>query len=293
MTNQKTLKTGGTAGGLVWKFFKYIFYIFMIFCSLSFILSFIWILLNSFKTAPDYLKNCFWLPAKWDLPNYGQVLKELKYKGFSLYGMLGNSLILIGINVICNITFPQMAAYTIARFDFKGRKALETVVFVSMMIPTVGNASSQLYFLTRIGLYDNFLGIFLLWSSGLGFAQIILTAFYRGVSSTYAEAAYIDGASEWRVFLSIYYPQSIPLMMISVINGIISVWNDYMTGYLYLPNHPTLALGLQQMQAQFVDFGNDYPVMFAGVVLSVIPIFILFGIFAQKILGSQDLGALK
>ena len=59
--------------------------------------------------------------------------------------------------------------------------------------------------------------------------------------------------------------------MILVIQTFITVWNDFMTGYLYLPSHPTLALGLQQMQAQFVDYGNDYPVMFAGIILAMIP----------------------
>lgn len=282
-----------TIGTIVWTVFKAVSYIVMLFCALSFVFSFVWILVNSFKTAPEYLEDVFKPSKTFDWENYKQVLENLKYKGYGLFGMLGNSLILVLWNVFVTMTLPHMASYVLARFDFKGRKLLESIIWASMIIPIVGSASSTMWFLNSIGLYDNFLGVFLLQASGLGFCQIMLTAFYKGVSKSYAEAAYMDGASEWIVFTRIYYPQSMSLTLIFVIQSIINVWNDYMTGYLYLPNHPTLALGLQQMQAQFVDFGADYPVMFAGVILAMLPVLIVYFTFSKKITSNAALGAMK
>lgn len=289
----RTIKRTLTPADAVWQIIKAVLYVVMFLCAISFILAFVWILVNSFKTGPEYLTDVFKPSKSFDIQNYVQVLTNLEYKGYGLFGMLGNSMILVLWNVFACLTFPHMAAYVLARFDFKFGRFLETLVFATMVIPVVGTSSSTMWFLNATGLFDNFLGIFILQAAGLGFSQIMLTNFYRGVSKSYAEAAYIDGASEWHIFTKIYYPQAKPITMITVITTVITTWNDYMTGYLYLPSHPTLALGLQQMQAAFVDFGNDYPVMFAGVILSMIPILILYFRFSNQILNNMSVGAMK
>lgn len=282
-----------TPAGVVWEVIKKIIYVFMFFMAASFILSFLWIFINSLKTGTEYMSDVFSLPKTFDWDNYRQVIESLQFKGYGLFGMLGNSLILVAWGVFSTATFPHMAAYVLARFNFKFGRILETLVYITMMIPVVGTSSSTMWFLNSTGLYDKFAGVFIIQTAGLGFASIMLTNFFRGVSPAYAEAAYIDGASEWQVFIKIYYPQAKALTMINVINQFITIWNDYMTPYLYLPSHPTLALGLQQMQAQFVDYGNDYPVMFAGVILSMIPVLILYLKFSDTIINNMAVGAMK
>ena len=286
------MKTEITPGILVWKIAKILVYILMVFFAVSFLALFVWIVINSFKTPHDYAENVFGFPLEKygiDFENYKQVL-TFTYKGQTLLEMLGNTGILVLINVFCTMTIPQMAAYVFGRFEFKGRVAAESILYVLITIPVVGGASASLQFLRTIKLYDTFAGILLLQSAGFGIGMLILTSFYRGLPSSYAEAAYIDGASEFQVFTRIYYPQSMPLLSINIISTIVAVWNDYMTGYLYLPRHPILALGLQQLQ-RTNDY--DYPLMFAGIVITMIPVFILFSIFAKKIFNSKDLGALK
>lgn len=265
----------------------------MIFFGLTFILSLVWILVNSFKTAPDYMQDAFKLPQTFDWKNYKQVFENLEYKGYGLLGMIGNSMILVLWGWLVALTLPHMAGYVMARFNFKGRKLIEKAVWVSMIIPVIGTGSSALWFVSRIGLYDNFLGVFLMNAGSLGFSSIIYTSMYKGMSKSYAEAAYMDGASEWMVFTRIYYPQALPVTFIFLVQSFIATWGDYMTPYLYLPNHPTFALGLQQMQAQFVDFGNDYPVLFAAIVISLIPVLTLYLLFHKKITGNVALGAMK
>lgn len=287
------IKVPLTPGTVVWKVLKTILYVVMVFAALTFIFPFIWMLLNSFKTGIEYSENVFNLSKVFDWENYKQVMENLSYKNHGLFGMLWNSVKLVLWSAFATLVFPHLAAYPLARFDFKGKKVLETTIWISMVVPIIGAGSSTMWFLNASGLYDTFIGVFLLSAGGLGFSQILLTSFYRGIAPAYAEAAYMDGASEFLVFRKIYYPQALPLTFIFLVQSVIAVWNDYMTGYMYLPSHPTLALGLQQMQAQFVDFGADYPVMFAGIILAMIPVLAVYFAFSDQITNNTSLGAMK
>ncbi len=287
------MKNEITSTNLVWKAAKIIIYCLMVFFALTFVGIFVWVLINSFKTAPDFMQNALGLPKiRWDFENYLDIFK-FEYKNNNLLQMLLNTLVMIVISVLCTISFPVMAGYVFGRMEFKGRAKFEAFLYILMTIPIIGGASAQLKFLSNLNLYDTYSGIFLLQSGAFGGGMLILTSFFRGLPSTYAEAAYIDGAGEFTVFLKIYYPQALPLLSINVISSIIAVWNDYMTAYIFLPTHPTIALGLQQLQRTADVHGSDYPLMFAGIVLTMIPVFIIFGFIAKNIFNSKDIGALK
>lgn len=282
-----------TPGSFAWKLMKIFIYCMMVFFAISFIAIFVWVLINSFKTAPDFMQDALGMPKiKWDYQNYLDIFK-FEYKNNNLLQMLGNTLIMIAINVLCTISFPVMAGYVFGRMQFWGRAKFEALLYILMTIPVIGGASAQLKFLSALGLYDSYLGIFILQSGAFGSGMLILTSLFRGLPSAYAEAAYIDGAGEFTVFFKIYYPQAIPLLSINVITSIIAVWNDYMTAYIFLPNHPTIALGLQQLQRTADVHGSDYPLMFAGIILTMIPVFLVFSLIAKNIFNSKDIGALK
>ncbi len=287
------MKTEMTPANIAWSVVKAIIYILMAFFAITFVAIFVWVFINSFKTAPNFMIDALGFPeGKWDFHNYLDVF-NFEYKNNNLFQMLGNTLILILINVGCTVTLPVMAGYTFGRMEFRGRAKFEAFLYILMTIPIIGGASAQLKFLSNLNLYDTYLGLFILQSGAFGAGMLILTSFFRGLPSTYAEAAYIDGAGEFTVFLKIYYPQAWPLLSINVITSIIAVWNDYMTAYIFLPTSPTLALGLQQLQRAADVHGSDYPLMFAGIVLTMIPVFIVFGFIAKNIFNSKDLGALK
>lgn len=275
---------------ILWYTVKYFFYVIMVIFALSFAAVLVWILINSFKSGIEYTRDVFSLPKIWDWENYPNVVEQIEFKGYSLWGMLGNSFIYIGMSVFCTLTFPQMTAYTMAVVDFKGKKLIKDLIYLSMVIPFIGSMASTLRFLIRTGLYDSWAGVFYLCGGGFGFFQLVLTTFYKGIDRAYAESAYIDGASEWTVFLRIYYPQSWPIVFPSLIGAILGAWNNFMTPYLFNPSHPNIALGLQQMQRMFVTYGNDYPMFFAGIILMLIPILIIFALFSNRMLNNKNLG---
>lgn len=287
------MKTQITPVSILWTVIKAIIYTFMVFFAFTFVAIFIWVLINSFKTAPGFMMDALGLPkGDWDYQNYIDIF-DFEYKGSNLLQMLGNTVVMIAISVICTLTFPVMAGYTFGRMEFKGRAKFEAFLYILMTIPIIGGASAQLKFLSSLNMYDTYIGMFILQSGAFGAGMLILASFFRGLPSTYAEAAYIDGASEFTVFLKIYYPQAWPLLSINVISSIIAVWNDYMTAYIFLPTHPTIALGLQQLQRTADVHGSDYPLMFAGIILTMLPVFIIFGFISKTIFNSKDIGALK
>ena len=287
------IKTSVTVGSVTWEIFKWFSYVVMILAALSFVFIFVWLVINSLKTTSDYAANSFTLPEMWDWKNYVQVISELHYKGYNIFQLLGNSLTLILLSTINTMIWPQFAGYACARFDVPGKKIIESAVYIAMIIPIIGATNSFIQIKLALGLYDTFLGEFLFGSGGLGMGSILYATLYRGLPGAYAEAAYIDGAGEWRVFLNIYYPQSVPMMLIFIVQGIIATWNDYVGPYIMLPTHPTIALGLQEMQARFVWFGGDQPIMFAGTVVVLVPVLIIYAIFSDKIMGNTAMGALK
>ena len=287
------MKNKITPVGIVWNALKAIIYIAMCLLALSFVTIFVWVLLNSFKTPLDFMNNTLGLPKiKWDFKNYIDIF-NFEYKSQNLLKMLLNTLILILINVGCTMTFPVMAGYVFGRMEFKGRAKFEALLYVLMTVPIIGGSSASLKLMDALGIYDTFFSIFIMSSGAFGAGMLILTSLFRGLPSSYAEAAYIDGAGEFTVFAKIYYPQCLPLLSVNIIFAIIGVWNDYMTAYIFLPSHPTLALGLQQLQRAADVRGSDYPLMFAGIVLTMLPVFIVFSIISKNVFNSKDLGALK
>ena len=121
---------------------------------------------------------------------------------------------------------------------------------------------------------------------------MIMMAFFKGIDKSYAEAAFIDGASDWSVFIKIMLPMAKgPILAIGIM-AVISGWNNYSTPILYLDKMPTLASGLYYFN-QAIQYVDNKPAYFAGVIMSMIPALLLFSIFSNKIMGNVVMGGLK
>lgn len=121
---------------------------------------------------------------------------------------------------------------------------------------------------------------------------LILYSFFKGISWDYVEAGMIDGASHWKIFFSIILPQAIPPLVTFAMTDFIGAWNDYLTPLMYMPSYPTLASGLYQYEADMTR-AVKYPVYYAGVIISTIPILALFVSFRDVFMSSLSAGGLK
>lgn len=252
-----------------------------------------WAINNSLKSFDVYNKDSFSLTTEWAFFNYVRVFNEFSYDRVNYFGMLINSLWIVVVKVFVNVASSSMLAYAIARFRFPGKDLLYVVVIFVNTIPIIGSGPAAFKMLNAFGMVENPLTIWISWASGFDFAFIVLYGYFKGVSPSYSEAAYIDGAGELRTFFTIILPQVIPCLVAIMITQAIGVWNDYGTVMIYLRKSPNLAYGLYMFNIDSRYAEESKPVYFAAAVISSVPIIVLYACTQNLILENMTAGGLK
>lgn len=209
----------------------------------------------------------------------------------SYFDMLFNS-------IWISILGPLIAAFVTATVTyilvFYGSKVTRFIyklgVFISIL-PIYGSAGAMYKLLSDIHIIDTPL-MFLTHVTLFGANFFYYYAFYKAISWQYAEAAFIDGAGHWQVYLKIMLPMLIPSATALYVMGVIGTWNDYATILLYYPSYPTLAYGAYAF-SEVGKYCANTPAYFAGVLISIIPILVLFGCFQNTIMEKVHIGGLK
>ena len=156
----------------------------------------------------------------------------------------------------------------------------------------MGNTGGYYKLVSDIGIYNTPFFSLLTSFNGIGLGFLILYAFFSNISKSYAEAVYIDGGGEWTVYFKIMVPQAMPALLTLTIVNLIGVWNDYQTPLLYLPSFPTIASGMYVIKTSLLRTGKD-PIYYAGIILSIIPVLIVFCCFSNTIMKNMAIGGLK
>lgn len=260
--------------------------------ALTLIYPFIWAILTSLKTNKElHMNSPFDMPQNFLIDNYFLAFRELNIRGNNMFQMIFNSLWFSIGGTVINIFICCMSSYVVAKYEFKGRKFIYNLALFLMLLPIVGSLPAQYKLVHELKL-DNSPLFLLTCTGGFGFNFIVLHSFFKSLSWEYAEAAFIDGASHFQVFYKVMLPQAIgPVFSLALIQGI-GFWNDYMTPMLYLPDFPTLANGLFEYEREMIQ-GSNIPIYFAGLVMSMIPILILFAVFQNTIMEKTTMGGLK
>ena len=281
------LKKGGTVKAIV---FSIVFVIFALY-AISLLYAFFWCLTAAVKTHNEVMLSPFAMPEKWDWHNFMIAFTELKVRKTNMIGMIGNSLwYTIGgtlISVGCSTTI----SYAVAKYKFPGRGILYTISIIVMILPIAGNLPAM-YRMVRLFRLDNSPLFLLTMTGGFGFNFLGLYGFFRNLSWSYAEAAFVDGASDFYAFVRVMLPQALPAMTSLIVLAAIGLWNDYQTPLLYLTKMPTLAVGLQQFSAEAV-YSAQMNIYYAGLLLSMIPVLALFLIFQNTLMNKTAVGGLK
>ena len=272
--------------------YTFVFIIFVLY-SLSLLFPVVWMIVSSFKEATEYtMGNAFDLPKEWHFDNYIKAFELLNVGETNFFGMIFNSLWYTSIVTSLGAFVPAVTGYVMSKYKFPCRNIIFTIAITSMVIPIVGNMASYMKIIGILGLFDNPLYAVITSLGGFGGTFLVYYGFFKSVSWAYAEAATIDGADSYSIFFRIMLPQAVPIMLTYAITGAIVNWNEYMTMILYLPSFPTLASGLFEYQSNAVRSVN-YPVYYAGLLISMVLTIILFASFSNKIMTSLSIGGLK
>ncbi len=262
--------------------------------AVSLLYPFLWMFYNSFKDIGDWRVNVNGLPTKWIFANYSQNLFTYKsaISGFNIPQMFLLSIGLTLAGTFLTVFFSTSAAYVVSKYDFWGKKLLYSIAVFVIVVPIVGTLPAKLQIMQSLGLYDNLVGMLFLYSSAFGMNFILLHGYFANISWSYAEAAFIDGASDVDVFFRIMLPMGKGAVIAVAILQSIGIWNDYSTPLLFLPSMTTLAVGLDELQKSAIGTA-DYPTLFAAITVAVLPVITLFIAFQKTIIANTVAGGLK
>lgn len=250
------------------------------------IFPFVWMFFNSFKDKVDFQFRQWELTPVY-LENYLEVFIE-----YDLLGMLFNSVVLcVGVSTL-SLFATCSAAHCLANFRFKLNKVLYYLAISVMFIPVAGSLATTYKLMYDTHLINTHIGVILLSSSGFGFNFLLMYSVYLNISPTYAEAAELDGAGYWRTFLTIITPQASAMVIAVWILSFIGVWNNYETVYLFLGGYPTLSVGVYEI-SQEAELTGNYPQLFAIILLTTLPMVIVFLCFQERIMQFSLGGGIK
>lgn len=259
--------------------------------SLSMFACLFWLLINSVKAPLEYELSQITLPEnpiKY-LSNYIDAFTEMTVKDNNFIDMLWNTLWVtfgnIGLQVISSLTF----SYIIARYKFPGRNLIYWTVIVRMMLVTVGTLPATYKLYDALHLTNSPLILITNLSGTANF--LIYYAAFKGISREYAESAFVDGASHLQIYTKVMLPQVGGVVTATVVTSFIANWNEYMNFILYLDKYPSIASGIYYFSLASAD--QNYPMLLAAVVMSIIPVVILFAMFQKHFINIDISGGLK
>lgn len=274
--------------------FIIMFVIFVLF-AVSFIFPFLWVVMNAFKEQKEFASDFMSFPSNWTAENFIEAFtfKDRATKNFTVLEMMGMSVLIAGVGTIVTVFTSSAAAYVVAKYKFPGRNLLFSVVIFSLIVPIVGSLPSQIQLMDNLHLSNTVIGCIFLYSGGFGMNFLLLYSFFKNLSWTYVEAARIDGANDFTIFFRIIIPMAKgPIVAISIIQ-LIGLWNDYLTPSIYLPEKPTIAVGLDYLTETLIGNGGNYTLLFATIIIAIIPIISVFVAFSKTIMENTSVGGLK
>lgn len=243
--------------------------------------------LSSFKTKQELINHTIGFPRKFTLENYKILLFE---EGFSLYFL--NSLFLVAMALILLIAVASMAAYGLAQYRFRGQGFLQTYFLVGLMFPIQLGILPLFIMLTKLHLNNNLFGLAILYAANMSFPVFVFSKFFKALPYSLIESARIDGAGEFRTYLSIIIPISKPVFFTIGLINFVTIWNDFYMPLVFLTKSSvrTLTLAVYSYMANFLANWNK---VFAAVAIALIPVVVIFFLFSDQIVAGLTGGAVK
>ena len=259
--------------------------------SLSLIFPVLYLLMNSFKDANSYFDNPMAWPSEFHFDNYLRAFSSFQVGDSNFFTMLFNSVWYVGLTALGNVIAPMSVGYCLARYEFRGKNILYAIVLFSLTIPIVGTSAAGIRLLSQLGLFDNPLNKIVNLAGGFTAPFLVFYGFFKSVSKEYSEAAEIDGAGPFTIYFRIIMPQALPIIIAYLITGFIAAWNDYESVLLYFPSWNTISSGLFAYKEN--NARADFPLYYAGLIITMIPTITIFSIFSKRIMTSVSVGGVK
>lgn len=227
------------------------------------------------------------LPNEWTTKAYVEVFEKLP----ELPYFFRNTAILCVFGVMIELLMASLAAYPLARMEFKGKNLIMGALLATMMLPTQANIIVNFVTIRQMGLYDSLTAV-LLPSAVSVFGIFLMRQAFLVIPRDLEDAARIDGASEWTIFWDIMLPLTRPAMGTLALFSFVAHWNSFMWPLVILQSEKLypLSVGLNHMAN---TFDSNFRVVAAGSVLAMLPILVLFLLLQKQFIKGITAGAVK
>lgn len=250
----------------------------------------LWVLVGSLKQSTEVFTNPWGLPEK---PQWGNYAAAWKDEGLGQGFM--NSFLACVVSLAILLPVGSMAAYIFARYPFRGSKGLFNVFLGGMMFPNFLLVIPLFFLLTQLHIANSMTGLVIAYVAySLSFTIFVLTGFFQALPHELHEAAIIDGCSHTGVFTRIMLPLVRPGLIVVGIFNAIGLWNEYPLALVLLtdPERKTLPLKIADMTLN-QQYQANYGHLFAGLVLVMLPVTLVFWLLREKIQEAMVAGAVK
>lgn len=242
----------------------------------------------SFKTKVEIFLNPLGLPSSFSLANYIQAWKAARFGLF-----FRNSTFVSVASVLGVLTVSSMAAFVLARREFRGRNAIQVLFICGLMLPMRLCIIPLFNLIKGIGFEDTHLALIITYTaSNMAFSIFLLTNFFKSIPFEIEEAALLDGCNDFRVYYRISLPMIRPALATTAIFTFVSIWNDLFYPLIFIRTSAlrTLPLGI----AMFVgEYNTEWSLLFAGITMAVLPTIVFYLIMSRQFIEGLSAGAIK
>lgn len=248
----------------------------------------LWLICNSFKTQDDLFANTWGLPTQWTLENYRHAIIDGNIGRYFL-----NSCVVSLMSVILTVVLALMASFGLTRLRWKLAGTMLNVFLLGMMIPAYGSIIPLYSMFSKMRILNHYIAVVIPHVTfALPMAIYILTGFLSGIPKELEEAAMIDGCSVFKCFWKIITPVvSSGVVTVAVIT-FINIWNDLLFSQIFLSDKDKMPLPIGLTEFQGI-YATDYVGMIAAIVVTVLPVIIVYTILHNRIVDGMIAGAVK
>jgi N-acetylglucosamine transport system permease protein len=265
-------------------------HVFLAIWSIIVIVPFLWVVLSSFKTTKEILASPFSLPAHWSFDNYVHAWTDAGIRKFFL-----NTVIVVGVALVLVMLLGAMCSYVLARFVFPGARFIYYAMIAGLTFPIFLAIVPLFFILKNGGLLNTLPGLIMVYVAfALPFTVFFLYAFFKSLPDDVYEAALMDGAGDWRIFFQIMLPMARPGIAAVAIFNFLGLWNQFLLPVALNtdPNRYVLTQGMAEFASQ-AGYAVDFGALFAAVVMTVVPVLIVYVIFQRRLEGSVSQGTFR
>lgn len=267
-------------------------HVFLVAWTILIALPLLWMLVSSVKTQTQFQAEPWGIPLQ---PRWSNYLRAFQEAHIGLY--LANTFIVVGCAVVLTLLVSSMAAYVLARYQFPGSRFLYYVFVAGMTFPIFLGLVPLFFVVQNLGLLGTKIGLILVYTAySLSFSIFFLTGFFRTQPKELAEAAFLDGCGHTGVFFRVMLPLARPGLISIGIFNVLGQWNQLLIPLAINPNKDNylISQGLEYLMVSQGNYQNtDQTILFAGLILAIIPVVAVYLAFQRHVVAGMTAGAIK